>query len=911
MSSQLQRSNKNQTRTEDRRLIEDSFPIKEVSAESVREKNIRQGHIATLHVWWARRPLASSRATSFAALVSATKSRATEGKTRDFIVKLSKWENSFDDSLLIKARRSILESNLGRPPKVLDLFAGGGAIPLESLRLGCETYASDYNPVAVLILKCTLEYPMKYGDDKRKKEPGIVLRPQKNKLLEDVRKWGNHVLADALRELRRFYPVDEDGSTPVGYIWAHTIPCQNPSCNAEIPLVGQYWLSINEDKSVALHPFVEGRSVKFEIVGREYKRMPKDFDPASGSVSGAIARCLVCGFVVDDKTVPQLFKSGKSYQRLLAVILHKEGTRGKKYRIADEKDWIVFKNAEDYLHKKIKELSSDWGVSPIPDEPLPPIGTLGFRVQRYNMLTWGDLFNSRQKLALIVFTEKVRKAHSQMLDAQYEKEYARAVTSYLALGVDRLAVYGSILCLLNPTGGRGVNGVFGRQTVQMVWDYAESNPFNPVAAGWPTACEKNEKWIEHASSVSSSPATVYQGSAISVPYADNFFDAVFTDPPYYDNVPYSHLSDFFYVWLKRMIGDLYPDLFATPLSPKSEEIVAYSHRPDGLVGGKEFFENMLEKSFVEIRRVLKPNGISTIVYAHKSTAGWETLINSLLDSGLVVTASWPIHTERRGRRRSQGSAALASSIYMVARKVTKEQVGFYNEVKESLDKHLKHKLDLLWYEHISGGDFFIAAIGTAVEIFGKYERVIDDEGNLIRGDRLLEDVRRIATDYAVRQVLHDGIAGEVTPMTRFYVLWRWAYGEAKLEFDDARKLAQGVGISLDQNWNRGFVLKDKEFIELLGPQQRELGQIEGPLELIDVLHRVLLLWEKGKNDEIVAVLKETGLGDKDVFYRVAQAIVESLGSTSKEKKLLEGFLQGRQRISQEIRMKSEQTKLFE
>jgi adenine-specific DNA methylase len=734
-------------------------------------------------------------------------------------------------------------------------------------------------------------------------------------LLEDVKRWGAWVQDEAGKELRTFYPNEDDGSVLVGYVWSNVIPCQNPSCNAEIPLIGQYWLSRKDGYDVTLHPHVEGKSVNFEVVGRGFKPIPRGFDPSSGSVSRAVATCLVCGSPVDNKTTAKLFRSGKSSQRLLAVISHKEGVLGKKYRVSEARDMLTFKKAESYLQKKIESLANEWGMNPVPDEPTPEGKGRGaeraFSIRNYNMNSWGELFNSRQKLSLVTFIEKVRKAHDKMLLEGYDPNYARAVTSYLALGVDRLADFGSTLCLLNPTGGRGVVHTFGRQGLQMVWDYTESNPFNPLGAGWPTACEKNQKWLEHASTIRNRPAVVSQSSATKLPYPDSYFDAVFTDPPYYDNVPYSYLSDFFYVWLKRAVGALYPDLFATPLAPKAEEIVAYSNLEGGFEEGKRRFDQMLGKSFTEINRVLKPKGISVIVYAHKSTAGWETLVNSILRSGLVVTGAWPIHTERPGRLRSMKSAALASSIYMVARKMSKEQVGFYKEVKDALQRHLNEKLDMLWKEGISGADFFIAAIGSAIEVFGKYERIIDDAGKAIEVTKLLEDVRRIVTDYAVKQVLHNGIAGEISPLTRFYVLWRWAYGEASMEYDEAGKLAQGIGIDLVREWNKGFILKDKEFVRVIGPEDRDTEKLEQSKELIDVLHRVLILWKNGKNEEVLSVLKDAGFGRGDQFYKVADAILHSLPDSSKEKKLLEGFLQGRNRISEDLRKQTEQTKLFE
>lgn len=403
---------------------------------------------------------------------------------------------------------------------------------------------------------------------------------------------------------------------------------------------------------------------------------------------------------------------------------------------------------------------------------------------------------------------------------------------------------------------------------------------------------------------------VFHGSGTTLSFPDDYFDAVLTDPPYYDNVPYSYLSDFFYVWLKRTVGDLYPELFTTPLTPKKEECVAYSNGEGGFEEGKHRFEALLRQSFREVHRVLKPNGIAVIVYAHKSTSGWETLINSLLDSNLVVTGAWPINTEMQARLRAKESAVLASSIYIVARKMEREKVGFYNAVREELKTHLDRKLDRLWQEGISGADFFISAIGSAIEVFGKYEQVMDYEGTIIRADRLLEDVRKVATDYAVHQILHNGFAGEISDLTRFYVLWRWNYGEAKVIYDEARKLGQSCGIDVTQEWRRGgFIRKEKEFVRVLGPQERDVKDLMASREIIDVLHLALLLWEKGKRTEMAALLQESGFGMKDSFYRVAQAISESLPTESKEKKLLDGFLSGKERMRDELKRESVQARL--
>ncbi len=460
-------------------FIEVSFPVKEVSKESVREKNIRHGHISTLHIWWARRPLASSRATAYAALIPTPENDLEWDTKKQFIENLAKWENSLNKIIIEKARKDIFQANDGEIPKVLDPFSGGGSIPLECLRLGMETYANDYNPVSILILKCILEYPQKYGKPQKTKDR--LIETQKIPLLEDVKKWGNWVLEEAKKEIAKFYPNDENGSIPVGYIWARTIPCQNPSCGAEIPLIKQFWLAKKDNKKVALKPYVKDKRVEFEIVGQD-NNFPSDFEPEKGTVSRAIATCLVCGSPQDDKTVRKLFQDGKAGQRMVAVVLHHPLKKGKIYRLATEKDLEVFKEAEKYLEEKRKKLMDEWGIDPVPDEEIPLMsGT--FNVPLYGITKWGDLFNARQKLALITFTEKVRLAYKKMIEEGYDKEYAKAVVSYLGLAVSRVVEYMSNLCVHDNTQERTVH-VFGRQALPMVWDYSELNPLSKAVGSW-------------------------------------------------------------------------------------------------------------------------------------------------------------------------------------------------------------------------------------------------------------------------------------------------------------------------------------------------------------------------------------------------------------------------------------------
>jgi adenine-specific DNA methylase len=674
----------------------------------------------------------------------------------------------------------------------------------------------------------------------------------------------------------------------------------------------QFWLSRKSGKKAALFPVINDGNVHFKIVGDGYEKMPREFDPLRGTVKGAVVTCPVCGTMIDANTTRKLFRKGQGNQCMIAVVVGKKGTQGKFYRIATNDDVSVYDATRGPLAKQRKTLAAEWGIDPVPTELIhtPDGRKYNYGQPLYNFLpvllygmkTWGDLFNDRQKLSIITFIQKVRAAYEEMIDEGHTPEYAKALVSYLALMVDRLADKNATLVFYNAHAEK-IEHVFGRQALSMVWDYVELNPFTSV--GWPNMSEWVHRNIKQLALSSSSPALVTQANVTSLKLADGMFDAVFTDPPYYDNIPYADWYDFFYVWLKRSVGHLYPELFSTPLTPKSAEIIAElpllrgmnkSEAVDRIPGikTKKDFERMLSQAFGEIHRVLKQGGIAVIVYAHKSTEGWETLINSLIDSGLVVTAAWPINTEKRGRLRAHESAALASSIYIVARKTKQRSTGFYKDVKGDLRKHLNRRLEKLWSEGIGGADFFIAAIGSAIEIFGIYKEVIDYEGTPIRADRLLDDVREIATNYAIQQILHNGFSGEVSQLTRFYVLFRWNYKLVRIDFDEARKLAQSCGLELSEHWSgTGFIRKEKEFIKVLGPQERELKDLQGHTEMIDVLHHVLLLWEKGKRDKMSEILTESGFHRNEVFWRVAQAISETLSIQDKEKKLLDGFLAGR------------------
>jgi adenine-specific DNA methylase len=524
-----------------------------------------------------------------------------------------------------------------------------------------------------------------------------------------------------------------------------------------------------------------------------------------------------------------------------------------------------------------------------------------FNVPIYGLTRWGDLFNPRQKLALITFAEKVRQAHAQMLAQGAEPEFAKAVATYLALVISRMIDFESTICRWHPQ-WEFIPNTFARQALPMAWDYAELVPLSPILTGtFESMFGQILDVLAHLTRIppanpqSASPAVVH-GTATALPWPDNFFDAVLTDPPYYINVPYADLSDFFYVWLKRTIGDLYPELFATPLTPKSEEICQMQHwDPERYAEKtKEWFEEMLTKAFSEIHRVLKPDGVAVIVFAYPRTDAWEAVINAILNAGLYMTASWPIHTEMQARLRAQESAALASSIYMVCRKRTTSEVGEYPTVRKEIEARVRQKLTQFWAEGIRGADFFMSAIGPAVEAFGKYARVEKLSGEPVTVEELLEYVRQVVSQFALERILKRTSLGSVDAPTRFYALWRWTYNSARVHFDEARKLGQAVGVEVTALWDQtGFVKREKEFVRVLGPKDRgaDFLQRERNDTMVDVLHKAVLLWEQGEERGLEELLR-TAPFPQEALRQVAQDLSEILPQGDKEKQLLQGLLYG-------------------
>lgn len=849
-------------------LIESDLPIKELSKEARREKAIRHGHISTLHVWWARRPLVVARAAVLGALLS-----DDEDVSPRSIYNLCKWEAHDGEPswryLLDQARNIIRKQFNNTPPKVLDSFAGGGSIPLEALRLGCEAHAVEYNPVAYLILKATIEYPQRYRE----------------RLVEEVKRWGDWVLKQARQELTAFYPSTH-GETPIAYIWSRTIRCPNPACGAEIPLFRQFWLARKDNKKVALKPIPNRTEKRVDFAIVEGKGI--DFDPAQGTVSRGNAVCLICTTSVKDKYVKAEAQAGRMGHRLVAVVTTRGRGQGRNYRLATEADLAAFRKAEEALQALV-QTPSPWpfNLPWVPEEPSP--GTIGQGPSQrpsYGMTTWGKFFNPRQLLALCTFGKWVRAAHAEILRQTHDPDLAKAVATYLALAVDIHANRNSVLG--SWTADReNTRSVFAGHHLHMVWDYSEANPISGASGSWDEAVEAPYRYLTRESRIPQ-VGSAHLGSAAALPFPDKHFDAVVIDPPYADNVPYADLSDFFYVWLRRTVGDLYPEAFGTPLVPKEEEAVVNPARFGGKKEGERIaqthYRRLMQKSFEEIYRVLKPDGMAVVMFTHRSTEAWESLIQSLLAAGLYPTASWPVHTEMEASTHQRGKGAIQSTILMACRRRPENAgVGWYAQVRVELEQVIPERLREFWQAGIRGADFFISSIGPAVGVFGKYRKVMRPDGREVTVSDLLDEARALVTSFALEQL---GLKNLDAP-TRFYVLYRWAYGDVELSFDEANKLAKSTGAELDalekSYWlitRKGQTVRLPIFHERLEDNSKYFQQLlekgdTAQLTEVDRLHLALWFWHRGETEKLSDFLRSLGASDSEhFFWRIAQAVLE-------------------------------------
>ncbi|MCD9893218.1 DUF1156 domain-containing protein [Bradyrhizobium japonicum] len=896
----------------DRRLIEDSLPLAEISEQSAREKYIRKGHISTLHLWWARRPLAACRAAVYAAMVDAPKTKEERQRQHELLKKIVDWDvlepTHPDHGLLKVAADDITKAHAARlarrkgkdstdaheHPRVLDPFAGGGAIPLEAQRLGCETFGNDLNPVAHVIELGSIYYPQRFAEDvvRPKKDgdlPNIDV-PAEPRLAVEVERWANWVQQRVAKEIGSLYPSSGPDREALGYFWVRQVHCSNPACRVLIPVVNQTWLSNKANRKIAYR--IKSNAKRTGVEYSLHYDEDIDFDPKTGTYGENKLLCPCCGEVTDGKYMRAEGMAGKIEQHLVLVCEVSTKQQGRFYRLATEADRKAWRKAEE-LAAKIKPVEGDV----TPDRPSGNARGLS-AVTRYGMSKFADFFNARQTVTLDAFARAIRATRDEIAKTGEDLAFADAVACYLALALDRIANQCSTVSRWHNSGEK-IEGVYSKQAVAIVWDYVESNPIGSKTASWSGAVEWGTEVIRKNSFPN--PARVLMGSATELASRFPRLDAVITDPPYYDSVPYSDISDFFYVWLRRTLGDVVPDAFSGPLTPKRREIIQHNPRHGGEAKARAFYESEMTKAFEEAGRTLADDGIIVVMFAHKTTAAWETLLTSLLAAGLVVTASWPVDTEMGARTGAQGAASLASSVFIVCRKRAAHDEGFIDDVEPALKARLHERLDYFWTQGIRGADFFMSAIGPAIEVFGTHKRVLKLSGEEVSIAELLNKVRGIVADYALQRIVQGAAAGDVDDASRFYVIWRWAFGASVVESGEAIHMAQSMGCEFSELVSdRGVLTKTGDKVTLKGPLDRKKAKGLGEpaptgtlAPLIDVLHRAANLWAAGERQDLADFLATALLpGGIDRMQRLAQSIVDVLPPGDKERSLYENFLVG-------------------
>ncbi len=938
-----------------RRLIEEAFPLKKVSEDSKHEKNVRHGHISTLHIWPARRPLAACRAATIATLLpdpADAPDKMKEEYTRlagsplpekqrtylcELIESLTRWgdENGHGDwdkkdregrwlNKLRIARELILMAYDGQPPKVLDMFAGGGAIPLEAMRLGCQAIANDYNPVAWFILKCTLEYPQRLAG-KTHPLPDLNLdeKPdlKSGDLADHVRLWGQWVLENARKELLKYYPVIDNKPT-VAYLWARTIPCQDPQCKATVPLLKTLWVCkkaektlkdtpenrnrrdflrlkktrnqtkvvINSQRALKLCPDPETKQVRFEII------TPENIDDVGEpTMSGATATCPFCGSQQPTDYIKRCGHEGNLKAQMTTVIYQEE--YGKEYRPPAQMEI----NAAE-IRQKVLEVVANQIPHGIPDEPLPPSDKSGagraFTVPLYGFKKWSDLFTDRQLLVLMTFVKWTRATQVEMDKIGYPIGWSEAINRYLAININRLACYSSMLSIWVVV-GECQGQTFGRYAMPITWDFSEINPFSNSTGDFLGGLDWIQRFLNHVLKIRNNCSPWISGQS-SRNLTDQAADAIITDPPYYDAIPYADLSDFFYVWFRRSIGDQFPDVFSDPLTPKVDELIQHSGRFGGnKETAKVFYEKGMADSFKEACTSLSDDARMVVVFAHKDPEAWETLVKAMIASGLVVTGSWPIDTERQGGLKVK-IAALATSLWMVCRKrPANAKPGHYGKVKRDMQKRITERLRYFWDVGIRGPDFVWAAIGPALESYSSYTEVKRMDGQAFTVTEFLTEVRRVVTDFALGQILHGTSTEALDEWTRYYLMHKDYFGTEDAPVGECILLAQGYGVPLDdlRAAQVGILKKARSgnALKLLGHTERTSDRVgythtSGRIPMIDMIHRIMILWNAGESAHINAYFHEHGLQENPLFKAVVQALIETSPQGASERSLLETLI---------------------
>ena len=862
-----------------KKLIEVALPLDAINAASAREKSIRHGHPSTLHLWWARRPLATARAVIFASLVDApsshpelfpTKQEQDRERKRLFgiIERLVQWKNINDKELFDEAYAEIKRYCGDEMPTLLDPFAGGGAIPLEAQRLGLKAIAADLNPVAVMINKAMIEIPPKFADmpPVNPKDRSAMLGAESDwhgarGLAADVRYYGELLKQKAFEKIGHLYPkvknpeTGED-ATVIAWIWARTVKCPNPACGCEMPLVKSFWLSKKNGNEAYIEPIVKDGQIEYSVChGHDHDHVQ------DGTIVNRKAKCVACGETVPLSYIQEEGKQKRVNHKLMAIVL--EGEHGRVY--ADANESFLEKISPDDIDIPNMELAY------APRYMVPEL---------YGMEHYEDLFTPRQLKMLKTLVEilpevkenviaDIKRNNSNHVQAE---EYSKAIMVYLAFLVDKLADYNSAVCSWNSSGEK-MRNTFGRQAIPMVWDYAEANPFSHSSGCIDNMLEWIEKSVRHL------PASRYGQVMQKNASQDNGLRniVVSTDPPYYDNIGYADLADFFYLWLRQSLGRFYPEIFGTMQVPKKEELIASPYRFDSKKGmtnkqqAKAFFEDGMKSVCINLHKYARDDVPVTIYYAFKqndmdeqvvASSGWETMLNAIIDAGFAITGTWPVRTEMGARLRSFESNALASSIVLVCRK--REQTGQVCSRKDflrQLRSELVGAIEKLQSASIAPVDMMQSAIGPGISVFSRYDHVIEADGSKMSVRTALQIINQELDAFFGGQ--SEGLDAE----SRFAVELFAQSGFDELDFGTADVLARAKNTSVAKVADTGAIISGRGKVRLTKREEMESKKAGDNSSWVN-LQRLAFAMEREGIRGCANLLKDS-YGSNDVLKNLA------------------------------------------
>ena len=820
-----------------KKLIEVALPLDKINAESAREKTIRHGHPSTLHLWWARRPLAAARAVIWASLVDDPSSHPEkyptdedQRKERQRLFKILEdlvvWENSNNPNVLNAAKAEIIKSTNGILPALLDPFAGGGAIPLEAQRLGLEAYAQDLNPIAVVINKAMIEIPPRFSNMPAI-NPDDTISVQNDiwqgadGLAADVDYYSRWVKEEAFRRIGHLYPEvklpkDNGGgkATVIAWFWARSVKCPNPACGCDVPLISSFVLSKKKGNESWIVPYYEDGEWTFLVNNGKYDKVLETgtkYRNENGKGKKGTFCCPICGSAaITNNYIDDEANNGRMKSLPLAIVA--EGEKGRVYLSHDKKSIksLIEQVNDYYIAHKIYEK--------VPHEPCR--GTFASNAQggRYGFFEFKDYFTKRQQIAHTTFSEVIKEAQEKVekdfisihkkenhlslnQGGSGSKAYGQAIGVYLSFALDKMIDYNSSVCSW-LTARDGVRNTFGRQAIPMVWDYTEANPFSNSSGCWSNMVE----WV--VKSIRNFPKESVDSNAKQ---ADSQLDCgmrnimVSTDPPYYDNICYSDLSDFFYVWIRKNLDTTYPELCQTVLVPKKEELIATPYRFDGDFNkAKAFFEDGMLKTCEQIYKYVNEDIPVSIYYAYKqgeteksgddvktASSGWETMLSAIINAGFVITGTWPMRTEMASRTVATGTNALASSIVLVCRKRPEDapQITRRNLIN-ILRRELRPALKKLQESNIAPVDLAQSAIGPGMGVFSRYRKVLEADGTQMTVRSALQIINEEIDLYFNEQV------GDLDAMSRFCVDLYTQNAFNDIKFGEADVLARAKGTSV-------------------------------------------------------------------------------------------------------------------